>query len=81
MCPLRRVEDDRAGPSALGILVPPGRRTFLIVPLGRCGINAYSPQSTSRWRFNRGHDEPEYSHGLGGGARREFDLSGLMRVC
>jgi hypothetical protein len=31
MCPLRRVEDRRAGPSALGILVPPGRRTFLIV--------------------------------------------------
>ncbi len=31
MCPLRRVEDHRAGPSALGILVPPGRRTFLIV--------------------------------------------------
>lgn len=31
MCPLRHVEDHRAGPSALGILVPPGRRTFLIV--------------------------------------------------
>jgi hypothetical protein len=31
MCPLRRVEDQRAGPAALGILVPPGRRTFLIV--------------------------------------------------
>jgi hypothetical protein len=31
MCPLRRVEDGRAGPAALGILVPPGRRTFLIV--------------------------------------------------
>ena len=31
MCPLRRVEDHRAGPSALGILTPPGRRTFLIV--------------------------------------------------
>lgn len=31
MCPLRRVEDHRAGPSALGILVPPGRRTFLIL--------------------------------------------------
>jgi hypothetical protein len=31
MCPLRRVEGHRAGPSALGILVPPGRRTFLIV--------------------------------------------------
>jgi hypothetical protein len=31
MCPLRRVEDQRAGSSALGILVPPGRRTFLIV--------------------------------------------------
>lgn len=31
MCPLRRVEDHRAGPSALGILVPPGKRTFLIV--------------------------------------------------
>jgi hypothetical protein len=28
---LRRVEAERAGPSALGILVPPGRRTFLIV--------------------------------------------------
>ena len=31
MCPLRRVEDHKAGPSALGILVPPGRRTFLIL--------------------------------------------------
>lgn len=31
MCPLRRVEDHQAGPSALGILVPPGRRTFLVV--------------------------------------------------
>jgi hypothetical protein len=31
MCPLRRVEDRKAGPSALGILVPPGRRTFLIL--------------------------------------------------
>lgn len=31
MCPLRHVEGRRAGPSALGILVPPGRRTFLIV--------------------------------------------------
>lgn len=31
MGPFRRVEDDRAGPAALGILVPPGRRTFLIL--------------------------------------------------
>ncbi len=31
MCPLRRVEGSLAGPSALGILVPPGRRTFLIL--------------------------------------------------
>jgi hypothetical protein len=31
MCPLRRVEDQHAGSSALGILVPPGRRTFVIV--------------------------------------------------
>jgi hypothetical protein len=31
MCPLRHVEDQQAGPSALGILVPPGRRTFLIL--------------------------------------------------
>lgn len=31
MCALRRIEGHRAGPSALGILVPPGRRTFLIV--------------------------------------------------
>jgi hypothetical protein len=31
MCPLRRVADDRAGPTALGILVPPGPRTFLIL--------------------------------------------------
>ncbi|SRR5579885_1439625 len=27
----RRVEDERAGPAALGILLPPGRRTFLIL--------------------------------------------------
>ena len=31
MCPLRRVEADAAGPTALGVLVPPGRRTFLIL--------------------------------------------------
>jgi len=31
MCPLRRVADEEAGPSALGLLVPPGRRTFLIL--------------------------------------------------
>jgi hypothetical protein len=31
MCPLRRVDDAQAGPTALGILVPPGRRTFLIL--------------------------------------------------
>jgi hypothetical protein len=31
MCPLCRVEDERAGPTALGILVPPGRQTFLIL--------------------------------------------------
>jgi hypothetical protein len=31
MCALRRVADDRAGPDALGILLPPGARTVLIV--------------------------------------------------
>jgi hypothetical protein len=31
MCALRRVDGERAGPAALGILVPPGRRTFLIL--------------------------------------------------
>jgi hypothetical protein len=31
MCPLRRVEDHQAGSSALGILVPPSRRTFVIL--------------------------------------------------
>ena len=31
MCALRRVEGDRAGPDALGILVPPARRTFVIL--------------------------------------------------
>ncbi|MHB1426546.1 MAG: SPOR domain-containing protein [Gemmataceae bacterium] len=31
MCPLRRVEGHRASPSALGILTPPGWRTFLIL--------------------------------------------------
>jgi hypothetical protein len=31
MCPLRRVEGERAGPNALGILIPPGRRTFVIL--------------------------------------------------
>ena len=29
MCPLRRVEDADAGPDAVGILVPPGRRTVV----------------------------------------------------
>jgi hypothetical protein len=31
MCPLLRVSDEEAGPAALGVLVPPGRRTFLIL--------------------------------------------------
>jgi len=31
MAAFRRVEDHRAGPSALGILVPPGRRTVVIL--------------------------------------------------
>jgi hypothetical protein len=31
MPPFRRVEDRRAGPTALGILVPPGLRTFVIL--------------------------------------------------
>jgi hypothetical protein len=31
MTALRRIEGDRAGPGALGILVPPGPRTVLIV--------------------------------------------------
>jgi hypothetical protein len=31
MCPLRRVEDVQAGPAAVGILVPPARRTFVIL--------------------------------------------------
>ena len=31
MPPFRRVEDRKAGPTALGILVPPGPRTVLIV--------------------------------------------------
>jgi hypothetical protein len=31
MCALRLVADDRAGPSAVGILAPPARRTFVIV--------------------------------------------------
>ena len=31
MSPLRRVSADRAGPDALGILLPPGERTVLIV--------------------------------------------------
>jgi hypothetical protein len=31
MPPFRRVEDRAAGPAALGVLAPPGRRTFLIL--------------------------------------------------
>jgi hypothetical protein len=31
MCPLRLVEDADAGPHAVGILVPPGRRTVVIL--------------------------------------------------
>jgi hypothetical protein len=31
MCPFRRVGGEEAGPAALGILVPPARRTVLIV--------------------------------------------------
>lgn len=52
MCPLRRVEDVDADPNALGILVPPGRRTVLIVRpraliwdmlLTRQGVHTDSP--------------------------------------
>ncbi len=31
MCPLRRVTDTEAGPDAVGMLLPPGRLTFLII--------------------------------------------------
>jgi len=31
MSVLRRVEGDQAGPSALGVLLPPGRQTYLIL--------------------------------------------------
>lgn len=31
MCPLRRVTDTEAGPEAIGMLLPPGRLTFLII--------------------------------------------------
>lgn len=31
MSPFRRVEGSQAGPSALGILLPPGRRTLVVV--------------------------------------------------
>ncbi len=31
MCPFRRVEGEQAGPSALGVLVPPSHRTVLIL--------------------------------------------------
>ena len=31
MCPFRRVEGEQAGAAALGVLVPPSRRTVLIV--------------------------------------------------
>lgn len=31
MCPLRRVDDEQAGPAAVGLLVPPSRRTFVIL--------------------------------------------------
>jgi hypothetical protein len=31
MCPLQRVTDTEAGPDAVGLLLPPGRLTFLII--------------------------------------------------
>lgn len=31
MCPLRRVDGEQAGPKALGLLVPPSKRTFVII--------------------------------------------------
>jgi len=31
MCPLRRVTDTEAGPDAVGLLLPPGRLTWMIV--------------------------------------------------
>jgi hypothetical protein len=48
MCPLRRVEGRQAGPTALGILAPPGRRTFLIL----------RPRSLS-WDLLLSHREPD----------------------
>ncbi len=52
MCPLRRVEGHRAGPSALGILVPPGRRTYLILrPRAlACDLLLLRPNSVNTFR-------------------------------
>ena len=63
MSAFRCVEGRDAGPSALGILAPPGRRTFLILRPGRCpGIWCCSSlpiyRSFMRWTATRRRRRP-----------------------
>ncbi len=45
MCPLRRVTDSEAGPAAVGLLLPPGRLTFLIIRPRSLGCDLLLVQS------------------------------------
>lgn len=54
----RRVEAERAGPSALGILVPPGKRTFVILRPRSLPVDAVLCRSAEDLSFaNLSHDE------------------------
>jgi hypothetical protein len=54
----RRVEGDHAGPTALGILIPPSRRTFLILRPRSLPWDLLLCRSTDDLSFREmGHDE------------------------
>src|ERR1700683_1556260 len=60
MCPFRRVEGEQAGPSALGVLVPPSRRTVLILRPRTLGWDLVLAQPSGGFReMNR--EEAEHA--------------------
>jgi hypothetical protein len=50
MGPFRRVEGEHAGPAALGVLVPPSRRTVLILRPRTCSWDLVLAQSSGGFR-------------------------------
>jgi hypothetical protein len=54
----RRVEDEKAGPNALGILIPPSRRTFLILRPRSLGFDLLLLRRPEETAFRElSHDE------------------------